>query len=144
MENLRDLSKLHWTAHAGSPQSAENGATEGESVDEKGYVSTDPEAEARRDMSARRRERKKRRHKAEIFVGFLFLLTTRHWLKCPLDYSPYFFSYLPADIYSEASSCHDDVRWSDAPSSSPDTEHSACPRDLVVMPVPPGCDVNSV
>jgi hypothetical protein len=73
MENLRDLSKLHRIAHAG-----ENEATEGEGVDEKGYVSTDTETEARRDMSAWRRERKKRRRKAEIFVGFLFLLTVQH------------------------------------------------------------------
>jgi hypothetical protein len=69
VENLRDLSKLHWISHAGSPQGVENAATEGEGVDEKDYVSTDTEAEARRDVSARRRERKRRRRKAEIYVG---------------------------------------------------------------------------
>ena len=78
MENLRDLSKLHRIAHAGSLQSVENGTTEGGGVDEKGYVSTDTETDAKRDVSARRRERKKRRRKAEIFVGFLFLLTAQY------------------------------------------------------------------
>lgn len=76
---MRDLSKLPWIAHAGSLHSVENGATpEGEGVDEKGYVSTDTEAEAKRDVSTWRRERKKRRRKAEIFVGFLSLLTAQH------------------------------------------------------------------
>jgi hypothetical protein len=70
MENLRDLSKLHWTAHAGSPQGAENAATESEGNDEKGYVSTDTETEARRDVNTKRRERKRRRRKAEIYVRF--------------------------------------------------------------------------
>ena len=70
MESLRDLSKLHWVAHAGYSQSGENVTTESEGIDEKGCVSTDTETEARRDVSARRRERKKRRRKAEIYVGF--------------------------------------------------------------------------
>ena len=69
MESLRDLSKLHWIAHAGSHQGAESAAIESEGVDEKGYVSTDTEPEARRDVSNWRRERKRRRRKAEIYVG---------------------------------------------------------------------------
>lgn len=70
MENLRDLSKLHRIRHAGSPPNAHHGATESEGVDEKGYHSTDTEAEAKRDLNTWRRERKKRRRKAEIYVRF--------------------------------------------------------------------------
>jgi hypothetical protein len=68
MENLRDLSKLHWIHPAGSPPDAHHGATESEGVDEKGYHSTDTEAEAKRDVNTWRRDRKKRRRKAEIYV----------------------------------------------------------------------------
>lgn len=68
MENLRDLSKLHWIHPAGSPPDAHHGATESEGVDEKGYHSTDTEAEAKRDVNTWRRDRKKRRRKAEIYI----------------------------------------------------------------------------
>jgi hypothetical protein len=67
---MENLPKLHWPAHAGAPHGAENAATESERVDEKGYVSTDTEAEAKRDVSTWKRERKKRRRKAEIYVRF--------------------------------------------------------------------------
>jgi hypothetical protein len=70
MENLRDLSKLHWIHHADSPPDAHHGATENEGVDEKGYHSTDTDVEAKRDLNTWRRERKKRRRKAEIYVRF--------------------------------------------------------------------------
>ena len=70
MENLRDLSKLHRIRLAGSPSDAHHGATESEGVDEKGYHSTETEADAKRDLNSWRRERKKRRHKAEIYVRF--------------------------------------------------------------------------
>lgn len=70
MENLRDLSKLHCIRHAGSPPDVHHRATESEGVDEKGYHSTDTEAEAKRDVNTWRRERKKRRRKAEIYVRF--------------------------------------------------------------------------
>lgn len=68
VENLRDLSKLHWIHRASSPPDAHHGATESESVQEKGYHSTDTEAEAKRDVNTWRREKKKRRRKAEIYV----------------------------------------------------------------------------
>lgn len=68
MENLRDISKLHWSHHAGSPSDAHHDATESEGAHEKGYHSTDTEAEEKRDVNAWRRERKKRRRKAEIYV----------------------------------------------------------------------------
>lgn len=70
MENLRDLSKLHWIHRAGSPPDTHHGATESEGVTEKGYNSTDTEAEVKRDVNTWRRERKKRRRKAEIYVRF--------------------------------------------------------------------------
>ncbi|KAI0280636.1 hypothetical protein BGY98DRAFT_1088820 [Russula aff. rugulosa BPL654] len=68
MENLRDLSKLHWYRHAGSPPDAHHDATESEGVHEKGYHSTDTEVEGKRDVNTWRRERKKRRRKAEIYI----------------------------------------------------------------------------
>ncbi len=68
MENLRDLSKrIH---HAGSSPGAHHGASESEGIDEKGYHSADTEVEAKRDVNTWRRERKKRRRKAEIYVRF--------------------------------------------------------------------------
>ena len=78
VENLREVSKLHWTAHAGPPHGVENAETEGEGADEKDYVSTDTEAEARRDVSAWRREKKRRRRKAEIYVRFSAPSTSQH------------------------------------------------------------------
>jgi hypothetical protein len=60
----------HHVHHAGSPADAHYGATESQGVDEKGYQSTDTEAEAKRDGNTWRRERKKRRRKAEIYVRF--------------------------------------------------------------------------
>lgn len=70
MESLRDLSKLHRIHHAGSPSDAHHGATESEGVDEKGCHSTDTDVEAKRDVNTWRRDRKKRRRKAEIYVRF--------------------------------------------------------------------------
>lgn len=69
-ENLRDLSKLHWINRAGSPPIAHHDATESEGVHEKGYNSTDTEVEAKRDVNPWKRERRKRRRKAEIYVKF--------------------------------------------------------------------------
>ena len=70
MENLRDLSKLRWNHPAGSLPDTHHRATASEGVDEKGYHSTDTEAEAKRDVNTGRRDRKKRRRKAEIYVRF--------------------------------------------------------------------------
>lgn len=60
----------HHVYHSGSSTDAHHGATESEGVDEKGYHSTDTEAEGKRDGNTWRRERKKRRRKAEIYVRF--------------------------------------------------------------------------
>lgn len=56
----------------------QNAATDKEAADEKGYLSTDTENEARRDVKTRKREGKRRRRMAEIYVGFhSFLLQGR-------------------------------------------------------------------
>lgn len=70
---MRDLSKGGLIGHTGSATSAQNAATDKEGVDEKGYLSTDTENEARRHVKTRKRVDKKRRRKAEIYVSFLFL-----------------------------------------------------------------------
>ena len=132
-ESLRDLSKF---GHIG-PSGTQNKVTDKEDLDEKAYLSTDTENGAKRDVRTRKREGKKRRRKAEIYVRFLFLRAARYKPNGPTDHSPYFVTYLSPDVHSQASASYDDVRRPDTPSSSPDTEHSACPRDLAVVPIPP-------
>ena len=78
-ESLRDLSKNGWVGHTGSLR-AQDTANDKESFDEKAYLSTDTENEARRDARLRRRGDKKRRRKTEIYVSFLFLPAARHKL----------------------------------------------------------------
>jgi len=130
-DSLRDLSKGGLSGHT----SAQNAATDKEGVDEKGYLSTD--TEARRDVKTRKREGKRRRRKAEIYVGFPFLPATGQKLNYSTDHSPYFVTYLSPDVRPEASACYDDVWRPDTSPSSPDTEHRASPRDIVVVPIPP-------
>ncbi len=116
---------------------AQNGATDKEGFDEKAYLSTDTENGAKRGARTRRREGKKRRRKAEIYVRFVFLRAARHKPNRPTDHSPYFVTYLSPDVHSEASAGYDDVRRPDTPPPSSNTEYSACPRDLAVVPIPP-------
>ena len=132
-ESLRDLSKF---GHIGSP-GAQNEATDKEGLDEKGYLSTDTENGAKRDVRTRKREGKKRRRKAEIYVRFLFLRAARHKPNRPTDHSPYLVNLLSPDVHPEASASYDDVRRPDTSPSSSDTEHSACPRDLAVVSISP-------
>ena len=132
-ENLRDLSKI---GHIGS-SGAQNGATYKEGSDEKAYLSTDTENEAKRDVRTRRREGKRRRRKAEIYVRFVFLRAAWHRPNRPTDHSPYFVTYLSPDVHSEACAGYDDVRRPDTSPSSSDTGHRACPRYLAVVPIPP-------
>ncbi|KAI9461872.1 hypothetical protein F5148DRAFT_1276653 [Russula earlei] len=65
-ENWRDLSKRGINHARHSPDA--HMATNSEGLDEKGYLTTDTENEARRDLRTWRRERKKRRRKAEIYI----------------------------------------------------------------------------
>jgi hypothetical protein len=75
IENLHDLPKRGWTGHTSTaPAAGKNAAIDDEGFDEKGHHSTDTDNDPRRDASTWRRERKKRRRKAEIYVGFLFLM----------------------------------------------------------------------
>jgi hypothetical protein len=78
-ESLGDLSKNGWVGHTGSLR-AQNTANDKESLDEKAYLSTDTENEARRDARIRRRGDKKRRRKTEIYVSFPFLPAALHKL----------------------------------------------------------------
>ena len=136
-ESLRDLSKGGLSGHTGSVVDAQNAAIDKEGVNEKGYLSTDTGNEARRNVKTRKREGKKRRRKSEIYVGFPLLPAAGQNLNYPTDHSPYFVTYLSPDVRPEASTCYDDVWRPDTSSSSPDTEHCASPRDIVVVPVPP-------
>jgi hypothetical protein len=133
-ECLRDLSK---GGHTDSLIGAQNAAIDKEVVDEKGYLSTDTENEARRDVKTRKREGKRRRRMAKIYVSFPFLPVVGLKLNYPTDHSPYFITYLSPDVRPEASACYDDVWRPDTSPSSPDTEHRASPRDIVVVPIPP-------
>jgi len=72
-EGLYDLFQRGWIGHPGHSPGVENTASHSDGFDEKGYLSTSTENEARRDVSSWRRERKKRRRKAEIYVSFLYL-----------------------------------------------------------------------
>lgn len=65
---MRDLSKF---GHIGS-SGAQNEATDKEGLYEKAYHSTDTENGAKRDVRTRRREGKRRRRKAEIYVRFCY------------------------------------------------------------------------
>lgn len=134
---MRDLSKGGLSGHTGSVMAAQNAATDREGVDEKGYLSTDTENEARRDVRTWKREGKKRRRKAEIYVGFPSLPAAGQKLSYPTDHSTYFVTYLSPDVRPEAGACYDDVWRPDTSPSSPDTEHRASPRDIVVVPIPP-------
>ncbi|KAH9971269.1 hypothetical protein BJV74DRAFT_889383 [Russula compacta] len=67
-ESLRDLTKHSWIDHTGSSLGLHTVATDSEGFDEKGRLSTDTENEGKQDMSTWRRERKKRRRKAEIYI----------------------------------------------------------------------------
>jgi hypothetical protein len=120
-------------------------ATDSARFNEKGYWSTDTENDGRRGATTWRREKKKRRRrKAEIYVSFSFVSMGQHWFNSYLDHSTYIISDFQADVHFEASSCHDDVWRPDTSSSVTDTEHGTRPRDLAILPVPPGCDVDSV
>ena len=79
-ESLRDLTKHSWISHTGSSLGLHTAATDREGFDEKGHISTDTENEGKQDMRTWRRERKKRRRKAEIYVSFLYLPAACHRL----------------------------------------------------------------
>lgn len=72
-ESLRDLSKPGWIKHSGTNPGAPDTVIDSEGFDEKGHVSTDTENDERHNATSWRREKKKRRRKAEIYVSVLFV-----------------------------------------------------------------------
>ncbi|KAI0287073.1 hypothetical protein BC826DRAFT_74601 [Russula brevipes] len=69
IESLHDLPKRGWTGHTSTaPAAGKNAAIDDEGFDEKGHHSTDTDNDPRRDASTWRREKKKRRRKAEIYI----------------------------------------------------------------------------
>ncbi|KAI0259453.1 hypothetical protein BC834DRAFT_833522 [Gloeopeniophorella convolvens] len=68
-ETLRDLPKSGWMIHPGTAPGTPNTATDSElGYDEKEHLAAEKEADKRRHMQGRRRDAKKRRRKAEIYI----------------------------------------------------------------------------
>jgi hypothetical protein len=68
-----DLPKRGWISEQGAFPGAPNMVTDRACFNEKGHLSADTEDDGRRDATTWRRERKKRRRKAEIYVRFSFV-----------------------------------------------------------------------